>query len=43
MAGARSTALKALLRVEEEKGYSNLVLDAALGATARAASSTRFE
>ena len=34
MAGARSPALKALLRVEEEKGYSNLVLDAALGATA---------
>ena len=30
MAGARSTALKALLRVDGEAGYSNLVLDSAL-------------
>ena len=30
MAGARSAALKALLHVEEGKGYSNLVLDSVL-------------
>lgn len=34
MAGARSTALQALLRVEKEDGYSNLVLDAALDSAA---------
>lgn len=33
MPGARQTALKALLRVDGEEGYSNLVLDSALAST----------
>ena len=33
MAGARSAALKALLRVEKEDSYSNLVLDSALNSS----------